>query len=363
MASLTWLHVSDLHLKGPPNGPEYNYWKENFERLVLDVKRAVRQLDLSVDLVFLTGDIAYKGSKEEFDSAKAHLDSLLAACGHVDPHEALFIVPGNHDVNWQKQGKMPALVVESWLEREEKYERIENILRPGPDRRRLLEGIQDFAGFCEEYCADQTWTAASAAEGADYYVRPFSTGDTECVAIVGMNSAMFACRGRDNKGDDQGRLYIGKSVVHQALTQDVARDVPGAKACILLLHHPLYWLSELEVREIVPIVAERCDILLHGHLHYPLSYLLQTPDRSLLALGSGPGYESIWSPNSYNFGTLDLATLKAQVFLRKCDPATRVWQADSLLYEDTPNGVLEIDLSGRASAPAEAAAPEEGDVN
>jgi len=59
----------------------------------------------SPDLVLLTGDLAYCGSKEDYDKVDKSLDELLDAAGG----EAVLIpVPGNHDLRQPNEGDIVA---------------------------------------------------------------------------------------------------------------------------------------------------------------------------------------------------------------------------------------------------------------
>ena len=66
------LHLSDLHISTD----------KNFDRsLVLDPLiervRADRKKNIKPELVIVTGDIAYKGIKEEYDEARIFFTDLL----------------------------------------------------------------------------------------------------------------------------------------------------------------------------------------------------------------------------------------------------------------------------------------------
>src|SRR4051794_22005038 len=104
MATLTWLHLSDLHAGNP---------KTNWDAarvtatLVEDLVRLQGEAGLRPDLIFFTGDAAYGhlGSKpgeslpEQFAQAAAFLAAVRQAYTPEVPVSQLFLVPGNHDVH------------------------------------------------------------------------------------------------------------------------------------------------------------------------------------------------------------------------------------------------------------------------
>ncbi len=87
-----WLQISDLHFDDV----------EGWERRAL-LGAMLRHLEEfaaehPIDLVFVTGDIANRGRRGEYDQAHRFLNRLCEVL-HLDPSTHLFVVPGNHDVD------------------------------------------------------------------------------------------------------------------------------------------------------------------------------------------------------------------------------------------------------------------------
>ncbi len=91
--TLTWLHLSDLHAS------ERSDWdaRRVLETLLEDLQTLRDEHELRPDLLFFTGDAAFAGRGDEFDTAGRFLESVREACG-VE-RENVFLVPGNHDVD------------------------------------------------------------------------------------------------------------------------------------------------------------------------------------------------------------------------------------------------------------------------
>jgi 3',5'-cyclic AMP phosphodiesterase CpdA len=90
------LHVSD------PQFGRYHRFGEGVDSLASHLVRDLRGLAEEgvppVDLIVLSGDIAEKGMKSEYDQARAFVDAL---CKHTGlGYERIVVVPGNHDVSW-----------------------------------------------------------------------------------------------------------------------------------------------------------------------------------------------------------------------------------------------------------------------
>ncbi len=67
---ITWLHLSDLHFK---------VTEDNFEsRLIYDkLLEDLKHIEEHIDLVFVTGDIAFSGRTEEYALASKFFNSVL----------------------------------------------------------------------------------------------------------------------------------------------------------------------------------------------------------------------------------------------------------------------------------------------
>ena len=91
--TLTWLHLSDLHAS------ERSDWDAGrvLKSLLEDLRVLRDEHELRPDLLIFTGDAAFAGRADEFDTAGRFFEEVRDACG-VE-RENVFLVPGNHDVD------------------------------------------------------------------------------------------------------------------------------------------------------------------------------------------------------------------------------------------------------------------------
>ena len=95
--TLQILHISDLHINDTK--------EQKFDRSVV-LEPLIERIkqdhgnNFHPEIIVVTGDIAFKGIKAEYDLAKVFFDDLLAALDLKS--DRLFLVPGNHDVNRDK---------------------------------------------------------------------------------------------------------------------------------------------------------------------------------------------------------------------------------------------------------------------
>lgn len=91
---LTFLHLSDLHFTTTDAGNQFDLDIKIREALLADLGTDGRT---NFDAILVTGDIAYHGRAEEFARAKEWLEEVRT--NTESSPEALYVVPGNHDVN------------------------------------------------------------------------------------------------------------------------------------------------------------------------------------------------------------------------------------------------------------------------
>jgi 3',5'-cyclic AMP phosphodiesterase CpdA len=93
MSTITWLHLSDLHLRAG----DRHTWDADvvLPGLLQDLRERIVQDGLSPDLILVSGDVAFSGATAEYALTRAFFDDLLTATGLQK--EQLFAVPGNHE--------------------------------------------------------------------------------------------------------------------------------------------------------------------------------------------------------------------------------------------------------------------------
>ena len=132
----TILHISDIHIESDPD--------KKFDRTVvleplLERVREDYEKGLKPELVAVTGDIACKGIKEEYDLATLFFTDLLDAVELG--RDRIFIVPGNHDVNRKKYRPKDIPVYENMKELNLELENY---------RQDLFKGMGDYFDFVKK---------------------------------------------------------------------------------------------------------------------------------------------------------------------------------------------------------------------
>ncbi|MCA9539898.1 MAG: metallophosphoesterase, partial [Myxococcales bacterium] len=337
--TLRILHLSDLHARADR---EKAKWKRN--RVFGDAWK--RNLDdicdgRAFDLVCFTGDLADWGQAAEFTEAGAFLDALLT---HLAvPRARFFGVPGNHDIDrkvhpdaWRalrdalgRPGAAPAF--SEWLAHGGQPP-------PGFEAAWIDEVLARQAAW-RQWLADFGRPDLVPGPGARHPRLGFHVAVDHPlpVHLIGLDSAWLA--GDDH---DAGKLRVTEDQAG-ALLHDAAGDPwPGLR--IALLHHPLGDLAD--GHRVGQWLADRADLVLHGHQHTPLAHVDLEPNRSTRTLAAGCLYEGHSAHNYPNaFHVIDLTLdadgrpLTYDVRFRAWSPNGH-WHDDAALYPQAPNGRL-----------------------
>ena len=321
MPTITWLHLSDLHFKADA----LTKWDQDIvlRSLLEDVVRREEEDGLKPDFIVVSGDIAHSGAPEEYALASAFFDDLLKTTG-LDK-DRLFVVPGNHDVNWKWISRGAKSIAESLVDRETAAE----VLQSADDRRLLLRRLDNYAAFVHGYF--EGWL--NFDDERYYYARRIHELG---VAVLGLNSAWVAHGGES----DRNKLVLGERQARAAL--DLVKGVPLRLA---VMHHPFDWLSDFDRQDCESLLTKGCQFVLHGHLHRTGLTLTKTPDAEAMVLAAGSCFETRRSHNAYNWVQLDLDAGKGSAHLRMySDNRGGFWTKDVLSYQNAPDGVFEFKL-------------------
>jgi hypothetical protein len=221
LPELTWVHISDFHM-----GKDLAEQKRVCT-LAVDVLEEVERRR-HFDLLFITGDLTYKGSPQGYEDLKAHFLSKLEREVADDIIERTYVVPGNHDLNRKVNTEEDAYSALS---------RNERTLDPNAEGRALRKPFIDrFSDFCEHDPTNRAaWLSSEQGTLTDSLrVRGRALG------ILGLNTAWFA----QSDGDEQ-KLTPGHLLVWEGV-----QKLAECEFIVCLGHHPLDWISRGERDEI-----------------------------------------------------------------------------------------------------------------
>lgn len=324
MSTITWLHLSDFHLKAD----KLSKWDQDIvlRSLLEDVQERIEVDGLGPDFIVVSGDIAFKGVADEYALARVFFDELLEK---TDLGKArLFVVPGNHDVNRDDISFM-AGVTEKALD---SREAVAKVLEDGNSRRQMFRRLDGYAEFVRAYFGD----IFPFDDENYFYVRSFAL-EGQQVAILGLNSAWVAHGGEE----DYGELLLSERQVRQAVD-----EASGAGLKLAVLHHPFGWLKPFDRKECMSLLMGGCDFILRGHLHQTDLTMQDTHDTQTVVLAAGASYQGREKHNAYNIVRFDLEARQGTAYLRMySDQQGGFWTNDAMSYKDVKDGEFVFRLS------------------
>jgi predicted MPP superfamily phosphohydrolase len=303
-----FLHVSDFHLR-PARVSRYE------QDRVLDGLVGFLERDRTafpLDLVFVTGDLAWSGKAEEYALVAELLRRLLEATGV--PPEHMFVVPGNHDVD-RSVGRWLLRTLGGDGDAIAFFEEPEGRAFHRSKLRAYETGLRELLG------ASRSLGLGVGAEA----VEVIEVRGTR-LAVASFNSSWFS------QGDgDQGKLWIGEPSLRRAL--DRIADAEASFA-ISLVHHPFDYLHESE-RDLVERWFERgFDLVLRGHLHSNKTRSIASQRGGYVEVAAPAAYQGSQWPNGCFLGEIRAKArtvrLRPYAFASGPDP----WVLDPKVFPD-----------------------------
>ena len=318
MRPIYWLHISDIHLRA------CEAWSQDVVlEAMCDHITHQRTQGTVADFILATGDIAFSGKTDEYVLAASFFDAVSTAAGV--PKERIFCIPGNHDIDRDRQ-KMCFQGARASLRNQNK---VDELLAGGEDLETLLKRQEGYRHFHRSYFAgqDRSWTG----DGLGYMSR--LTIEDVRLAILGFDSAWMANGGLE----DYGKLVIGERQVINAI--GLAQKSGDSPHIIVgIAHHPFHLLQDFDRRPVQSRIERSCHFFHCGHLHEPEVRTTGHIGSGCLTVATGASFETRQSHNTYSIVALDLHRAVRTVTTVHYDPSTGAFLAG--LAEDYPIDVL-----------------------
>ncbi len=293
--------------------------------------------DLYPDLVILTGDLAQSGKRSEYDLARQWLEDLWPRLTRDPatplPRDRLLLVPGNHDVDWNRiepgardahQALLAAKTQEAVTER----------LQSNTTRELLFKRHTAYLKCYGDWLGRR--------QTLPWWQRRIVIRDQR-LHVAGLDSAWLA------GGDDDSRLLLGTYQINQTVLH---RE--GEGDCdwrIALLHHPWASLAEFDRNDAQRTLHRHRDLILRGHLHQPDLFRIvpADPRRSCIEAAAGCCYSGKPYPNAFQWIELFPDPRRVRFHFRCWHQDD--WQVDRN-QAGCPEGMHSIDLPACDHAPA-----------
>lgn len=260
------LQISDIHWT------KRKHWNEDFagmkSKFLEDIKEYI-EAGNEIDYIFICGDIAFKGIKEEYDKALAYIDQVCerANCTRED----VFVVPGNHDLNRNAEGSQVREMINASLTFAPNNNHFldDVVLKNGALRKDLFAAFADYNQFASEFfCQEEMMNKSLRCSHENtiedngklfYHERLTKKVGDFSVSVRGVNTALN-CDGWDwNEEYEEGHKQFlpRRAYVMEKEEKEELRIIMG--------HHPLDFL--VSGNEIKEYLDNHYHIQLFGHVH------------------------------------------------------------------------------------------------
>jgi hypothetical protein len=249
--AFSWIHLSDIHFGA---GSEHHQFDQKLvgDAIINDLAKLPGR---SVDAIFITGDIAFKGAQSEYATASDWIRKVAVAAGVELDNVRL--VPGNHDV--QRNISNPEWLNAVGAVRREPTTLAGEINRSADS---LLTRFENYQNFTQAICPNHPrshwvgdWTEDRIIKSGTLHLN---------LRLAGLSSVWIS---DENDGDPGGKLFTPNMALALSQLEMVSAHNVKPDIVFLLSHHPPEWLFET-CRDSLQRTLNRYEHLhLCGHIH------------------------------------------------------------------------------------------------
>jgi predicted MPP superfamily phosphohydrolase len=351
------LHLSDLHFSQSGHlrlklEDQAEIWSS---KLVQDLRNNFKLTQ--IDVLILSGDITHYSTSEEYAAAKKFLNNLRE--NFPIKREQIVIVPGNHDLNWDKSKDAYQVM------RLEEYKgpKISQDGKDIPDPNCTIYDGGNYVEVQNEEKYKQRFVYFS-----DFYKdikgEPYPIDyDQQAIIhhlsdlnllILGLNSAW------DLNHDEKKtkRASINMTALSNTIAEIGRNRVYQNCLKIAVWHHPVRGLEMMHNSFMQSLADDGFQVCLHGHIHEAQEDFYKYDNtRGLSIIGAGtfgaPVKEQVTGiPLQYHLLELDLQNWQLTVNTRRKEKIDGAWSADPRWGDkNNPSPKLVINLRKLAENP------------
>lgn len=279
------IHLSDFHnVIGRSEGHSVVV-----EELFTDLKTQLELIGAEKAFVAFSGDVAQAGDSEpQYTDFLNVFDRRLCELGI--PKTQRICVPGNHDLS-RDLVKKNLVVHEGVVSQNLAEEEFNDFVLKAPNV--LTQKFSTYLAFQEKFCSFGVGALAASGSGWDL---------TKEIGVYCLNTALCSSGGLF-KGEvpipDKRRLGIDTRTLHNWLQNC------KAKWKILVMHHPLHWLTESAQRELKVLLEKNFSVRLYGHEHEQENLHSISAGKTLIECCAPALYSSKHDSLGYSILTID----------------------------------------------------------
>lgn len=245
------IHLSDAHLK------DKTYIDEKIINAQVQAINSLGKFDKCC--IAFSGDLAYSGQENEYKKARFYLGNLWRKLTNkfnlIYPINT-FVVPGNHDIDFQCQRRNRSEICE--------------LINAGITDEMITEELENFHNF---YDIAQYYNCFSYNKLIDVKILP--VGDKK-IQINLINSELFSTYNDENNDDDKGKHFLPESEWNR-----IARG-KDIDLVVTISHRGPEWFSWESANSFKKSLNCNTDLFLYGHEHINDTNLSCQKDNNLI---------------------------------------------------------------------------------
>jgi len=307
--NLCWFHLSDFHT-GKDQYAQLGLFESIIEHIDAKIKSGRKP-----DFIFISGDIANKGMKAEYE--QFCYDFILPLCD-LCKDTKIFMVPGNHDVDRDEARATKRYGVANEIPE------FFDSSKEGLHERKVL--FPRFENYAQAEMHGLIIPPNNWLFSEDGFFTHIHDKSGLKIGILGINTAWLS-EGKH----DRHHLTPGKSIIDAGL-----KKLEGCKVKIVLGHHSLDWFDE-DVTPIRTLFGKKGVIYLHGHLHKSSGNPEFGGGRKFLTIQSGAAFQAREDDQWVNrllWCDLDIRNEHVKIQPRQWSKANQEWSLDGLAYPE-----------------------------
>jgi hypothetical protein len=239
-----FIHLSDIHFGQERQGtlPKHEAVRK---ALLKDAKQLAEQRG-APSRVLVTGDVAFSGKSEQFETAAQWLDELTKACGCKETDVST--IPGNHDCD-RNAISAQAKIVYATLRAgspQAAQAQLHDISKDGESASPFLPKLHAYRKFASAYGCDFT------SSEKPFWMRSVDLPRGIQLKLLGLTSVQVS-----NDEDARGKMLLGN--------EQYIFDEEDNVISVILLHHPLDWYIDKD--EASNYLCNRARVIMVGHEH------------------------------------------------------------------------------------------------
>ena len=313
---LTFIHLSDLHFTASDASSQFDRDLEIRDKLLDDLQ--TRDLT-GLTGILVSGDIAFGGLKSEYERANEWFETMREQLNI--PPEAVFFIPGNHDVDREHLNPEEML----WESHKALRAISDENARDSSLKAKLKDGAFDFLLPLKEYrnfAAQHGRLSATAADQLAWETELTSRlEDGTPLVVHGLNSAIVS-----DKADTRANLLLGPFQFTRLAQRKEAIN-------LVMCHHPPSWL--LDCNNVEDRFHRHAHIVLTGHEHQSRCFQSGPGLRVCAGAVHPTRGESEWNPG-YNIVRVAIETEPSRTLVTRVE--TRTWHKTEFEFVAAPHG-------------------------